>query len=1490
MAQISLAPLYPFAYADTVNGFVKSITSGTGLGKSYSAQVAVLDDVKSKINSQSANEIYIYTAPQHNQIQFDSKIVKELGDCGCEVIKVRPVSAIALSNMEVEGNVLDIVKDLFFVAGNSTNTLFKTLKSSITELIKKLDNSYGLDEQFKRLEIIESQARALSYLIDEKQGEINGDEDVVNIYREQEEASKKERIRNLAKTLSGALTKLCEDSYKNKTFSDLLEVAFRSKHPKSFEQFRAITASFFPFFHVQVSSSKFFLLGMTTAKLMTKHYFFKPRLLKNGRLNWTKDIRGIDELAQTSLEHEEAKEDIRSSIFMANFTFFLDESDAAKEVIKDSLDENFRDFNLLQSIGSLFKEMGDVLCDNSYKDLKSLYDDSGQRLLPFLDNHVTDDSIPRIIAKERCLKIRKSLFKAVSEANDLDSEETFEKLSDLGAGSLNAPYCTVESKVDSEVFNTTSAFGGELFGFTPSRHLDDYSIVIMPSSFRIVRSDSLHKYANFKTVPLYYFFLLITETYLHLRHFSKEQGSLEGLEKEINLVEESILGNDWEALEKSVKSLSGVSVPFNIDKRNSLEDELHTATSKDLLRMVRNVSREKFIKAFSDGREFDEILEDGIHSDKCNQRTLIDTKYSFERGHTIYGVVQSKHERYQLSPSGGVNNVSFPVYMRRMSPERFIVSLVDAPLKRNKVFLMSATGGFHNAHISAFSAGSLSILCEEAKVVYQDMTDDDFALTKLKQDERAQKKTIKNKSFDGSSEIADKVLSMTYRKAKEEDSLGSDTVLVGKFIKGRFNRYKKTEFNNVFSAIENTQRSSLNENKPRFSLALAQTHNFALSAISGALRDKAIFIGDKVYSFEILFGSAGDAEEISAGYGLVILKENSANRYSNSSKALPLLIVFYSASLEKKLVKLLKEANSNPNSVSYKLKELLKLPYPSRAYQQAKDPGFNPMELILSSGHGNSVCIVSAYQSAARGLNLIVDGFKHPQLKSSRNSEEKKQADFFNDSNKKESGFLKAKKRDLDALYVCAPPFYSSIKPPITNSLNKQSAEKRFFLSAQKYIYMLEEYSRQNVLQNEHATYNTEIDLNTAETDPVMQKFFEQQHRISLISMLMQGIGRVERTNAKQEQEIYLCNEVDEIFNKGFEAIFQHQNDEKIHQQINCMSLVNSRLSNGYLSLKDNEPLTSKKQLSPELEVFEDCKSTLLSKLASYRSGTETQTVLAFVEFYKAYRSPVCWTHGIKSYLEGLNVALHKLPKRQQLRFKDFIDLIVVQKSIPIESYRIREAHINNNQTSFFFDNNGFEVDVVNYLENHSELVNALSENGQSVTNALSSIDNGLYTYVQPWALFDLIGNLGELVVGRVIRTLVLASKDVRELSSIQSKTLNSIYELADFYIVKENVVLAIDAKSLSNSEFFGINPATGLNQKLFESSGSKIETIKESLPGYTVKYVILNTRVNENAIPQMKRHENGVFTLSFNSSVKASSLDLLRVLEHEEKEANDEA
>jgi len=1535
--QISLVPLYLRDMIREQQSFVKSIPAGTGLGKTYSSKQAFIEFCDHCQNKgMTTPQIAIFTAPQHNQITFSKEGFGE----DIEFIKVRPISPEALTKPDSENNAYLIAKNLLVTPTGGKRQLFQQL----VQAAKKVDagtrranpdneKNHSHHEQtvygiFKSIKIIDGEKGRSTT----NEGETEAREFFTEDDLDHEAQLSEERVQRHMKEIAKALTNLARKSYTNEFLNRAIKECLS---PQSFDEFREVTASFLPFLHIQASPGQSFFMCMTTAKMMMMHSAFYPRYIrKRKRAEWAVKEFPIDDILsdQGALQkafdkaYEDAEADgvsLRDTLHAespqaklhdAQYTLYLDESDDAKAEITKQLKETLYDEELIQAIGSMIKETGDILVSDDHQFLSDEIAKAPEKsIAEVLADLQNDDSLHRILSKETLLMVRRKVYQALLDA-DWVYARPYKSVDDLlqavnvfFRNTLTAPYCTVDKAVDADIFKSSSAFAGEMYGFIGSKNLDHLYVVNLGNSFRIIDASKKDTFAPEKVLPAPLFVLAISEGYLYLRSIYKSIGSETANEKEALREHEIVSLNDKHGLNKLIKQLqkqsgsfASISAPFRLDN-------LHTRASHGTGRQARRITERKFRQAFSDSHDIEGVLapETVLRTPK---EVPIDIPYAYEKGHTIYGMQEAFVEHYRLYDESG--NVVFPVSIRIRAAEAFLKRLVNNERRINRIFLLSATGGFENNHIAAFSLTALRILFEDINARFIELSKEDLELVARKQDERGEAKTITVKELNDDAQQAFYkatwgVLYGLFKKDPDTEKCQDEDLK--KRIMG--NKYKRNELNQFLGALDHVNANNLDSvGEQSFSLALMQSQGNVTKTLKHLAKHETIAANGYKFSVEAfpIKQGAQSVEDLgepgiqaSAGIFVITQHPHATQSYSRFSRNSPTfrktMVVCHSAQFEREATKLIREQDANPNSrsPSYRLKELLGLNTrgPVRGAHAAD---FNVMNCFLNEHHGMNVIIASSYVSAGRGINLIVN---HESLKTifpkKRGQKRAAQNELFAPQKQSTESPTSTAwvPRDLDALFLCAPPFYSHIRRPedASENMNPKPVQARFFNRCEMYHHYLDFLARESHLNPEREpTLNTDVDLDSHISNPDAKPYFDRQHEISLLSTLLQGCGRIERTNFTQTQCIYACPEVTTVLNNGLDAIFEGHSDQQIEQMTGAMSVANahvvrtlqtSPLSEDDQDLDKSWPIIHGLDQEALLQTFEDAKNLILSWIRDYRQTISEHPDMTpvFIEFYEALRSPLIWTHGQQAYIDNLHRKAEQLPSAIQSRMEAFIDdTLFFQSPSRIVSYEVGFKMVNG-RSSYVFQAGGHSLDFQQLFSDKQTMSLEL------LTDPYEEKAADGYRYPTPWFLADINGNFGELIIHQALQLLVKSNPGVKLLDRHNNLQAANAYELADAFLVTRNQVLAIDAKCLSSTAYFVVenHAQKTRNEALEDTLERHLNDIRAIFPETHTKIVAINTFNDRRATGDLKRFgdDPDIYTLGVRHNAHAIARKLNTLL-----------
>lgn len=305
---IDLSPIFLDPLLSNVRSFVKGISCGTGIGKTY-AGIASFSHFIQFLNAHGDKTpiIGIFTAPQHNQISFSSGQEKAIEKPSGSVMKVEPTSTELFGDLEKDPNAYDMAKEIFFTGGNKRTAFFKSVLkvAEDTDAKSKVPNKTPIASRIKNIEkgianISEllGEERAVTNQISNIGSNISSEEIRWKTLSERKEQCKKD-IFEIGKSIAINLLKFFEEYYKNGGFRSSIE---KNCTAPSIKKMKSEASKFFPFLEYQVSGNKHVLLALTARKLMVKHDIFYPTLDKkkssggHALVKWSTRKASIEEI------------------------------------------------------------------------------------------------------------------------------------------------------------------------------------------------------------------------------------------------------------------------------------------------------------------------------------------------------------------------------------------------------------------------------------------------------------------------------------------------------------------------------------------------------------------------------------------------------------------------------------------------------------------------------------------------------------------------------------------------------------------------------------------------------------------------------------------------------------------------------------------------------------------------------------------------------------------------------------------------------------------------------------------------------------------------------------------------------------------------------------------------------------------------------------------------------------------------------------------
>lgn len=462
---------------------------------------------------------------------------------------------------------------------------------------------------------------------------------------------------------------------------------------------------------------------------------------------------------------------------------------------------------------------------------------------------------------------------------------------------------------------------------------------------------------------------------------------------------------------------------------------------------------------------------------------------------------------------------------------------------------------------------------------------------------------------------------------------------------------------------------------------------------------------------------------------------------------------------------------------------------------------------------GQKIFFVSAYQSAAKGLNPIIK---------TNNGDEK----------------------DFDSLALLMDRYYTPMSPSQSKSTNDEKSTTRYHFALMKSIVNL-------------GDSNLEIkDFNQYLSRPEASAFREQQHQILLGKEVLQAIGRSERRDfVNQTMKIF----VNEETRKNLVNFYRYLEREEPNE-IRKFSVNNHNL---YLSVCEEEKKRSinnyEDHVYNEIDAdicFQSFRKKMLEEIDLFH---QTKDTWAIAKAWEALRDPIVFQFPEK-YLKKLRDSnlfsddfisslFYHNPEQQEFtpylasasedskKFQIISDSINGEKIYPYQQRLHPEFFKINTQ--------GYDLEG-----NPIASVNSSSDLIYKLCNKLIPDSEVFNTYIpRPRFFYDVLyPSLAENFVERWIQDAIFQSKNWKAIKDIYDfeqlldfQKYNKLYEKFDLYYFKGKTLFCIDIKAWS------IPSGNRLSTKTVTKSQNKLDTITVDYPEFSnVKGLLLNLHANK--------------------------------------------
>ena len=447
------------------------------------------------------------------------------------------------------------------------------------------------------------------------------------------------------------------------------------------------------------------------------------------------------------------------------------------------------------------------------------------------------------------------------------------------------------------------------------------------------------------------------------------------------------------------------------------------------------------------------------------------------------------------------------------------------------------------------------------------------------------------------------------------------------------------------------------------------------------------------------------------------------------------------------------------------------------------------------------IILVSSYISAGTGLNLTIE---------------------------ERSGGKSSSEKDFDAIYFVSGPYYTSVK-------NKKEYDH---ISNQLLIFK----------SLAHEGGKTVANLSDGLSSIRSRKILKQEHKAEQAKTIMQAIGRIERRDSEMDTKIYFVDEEGKThFDEcmfGFNELYGlhgHQSEKTIIANFSMLakSLLKVALNH---TEKYSMPIASRKVLENESKIASEAychffESMLPNALSAYRKGNKDYFWFRELnEIFRAYVDPnYSYKTNLISFIKKNGVALKNCSYYQAISNLikyaefDFVSHGVPQnKSVTIDYSNMCFSDCSKNN-KIVTDNVLFGYGQESLSVRISAENNFIKKMAQKhkYGSSLSKLPNFYLTHL-------IRGNIAEDVLKDYFTDKGIIFNDLKNIfgAPVDMK----MYELFDFYVVKDNIIYAIDTK---NWNLYNDSGASKLLMK-FEDKIKKIKNIPE-FAGYLFRFIYLN-------------------------------------------------
>lgn len=1092
------------------------------------------------------------------------------------------------------------------------------------------------------------------------------------------------------------------------------------KQPSYYDQdFQLLVELLYPWSLIQ--SKGIGLLSMTASKLLMKHH------VQTSRRNFKPlDIRQII--------HEAESLGLRN-LDNTRFLIFIDEADAAKSFIEKQLSGKLIQNSLItQCIGALYREIGDLVYSegNKVKNIENylVAADSGKPR-PSISLSASLDLLKEQLDLR---KIRLGLATEMSEyrkAEGIDLTEV--NINELAQ--LNKDHLCISVRRHDEAIQKLGAaglFASGTMGFLNGHSLEHIALDTRYTREMVVGGQNvLEQELTGCSKPLRHWFEMLLEA-LSLSHQLNVKNS------EFKLTRAPI---------------------FNPESNKNIGIETHATPLRALLRAIANT-------------RIQEALSKRTHFER---EMLLDIDYAFRAPQMIYALRRMKSEEnfYDLDENLFVPAMAEISY-RLSSAEAFLEQLIskkaylndsdsinDMKDKGHGIFLISATGGYDSSHMNGFANAYLK---NSDFVEFLKMTDEDNKAAENAQQEANERRSV------GIHALRREDIKPGYLMKLALSYMNNDRDLIESSSKADVannlgyllnNKFKREELNRILTSIEHISGN----NRDPFSIS-DSSESEKMSAAMGHIHS-SLMLTQTLRTLRLtLHLLSNDYCKEGKQSPVCMIKKNLLYIIGDVSGFTPVLVIFYDRNTDKEILNLTDIERQQLEIVLGKKVTL---------------PSILTMNDLITRKSDCKVTVVSAWESASRGLNIVSDHSDNEN------------------------------KSDLDALFLIMSRHYTSAHAKWNDNPAQALSEE---IERSQYIY------EHLALKGGHQLRLKDLSLKTREVVPGAIDFLNEQHRLILAVSNQQGIGRIERCRVKQHQYLFIDSEILQEIANANQTMFTEQPELK-----KTLSLLNLKVLAFALDFVQEQAFTPEDPIEAgyiqddAIELYEQEKGKTLNAFLQLRSGEiNEEQGNEIINRWNALNS-IEWLTDPEQFCRSL---------LKQGWTNDFVQSLWVDTPSSGQSYVYAPKHSANELTRLLLSpleirsqiNQGKIIhyykpeDKTDFFKLPRELAVHSTINAQ-LTNRFNQL------IPRPHTEPDRNGIWGEYVTDLWFRTLIPEGKKLPSDTHIAE-----IFELFDlYYIVKNNnesILLAVDAKNWSQQA-----DASFLADKVIAKAPQKIALVE---------------------------------------------------------------